>query len=141
MPYATRSILKTNKKAYTDYVYKKDVRGIQVLDEMKKEAKKMALLEVKNLRVNFKTRKGTLRAVNDVSFAVESGKTLCIVGESGSGKSVSAMSILRLLDDNGEIAGGEILFRENAKAGRGCGSGICWFDLSAGYRKDYLTGS
>lgn len=40
MPYATRSILKTNKKAYTDYVYKKDVRGIQVLDEMKKEAKK-----------------------------------------------------------------------------------------------------
>ena len=114
MPYATRSILKTNKKAYTDYVHKKDVRGIQVLDEMKKEAKKMALLEVKNLRVNFKTRKGTLRAVNDVSFAVESGKTLCIVGESGSGKSVSAMSILRLLDDNGEIAGGEILFRENA---------------------------
>ncbi len=68
------------------------------------------LLEVKNLRAYFHTRKGTVKAVNDVSFSLEEGKTLGIVGESGSGKSVTAMSILRLLDDNGYIAGGEILF-------------------------------
>lgn len=72
----------------------------------------MSLLQIKDLCVNFKTRKGVIRAVNDVSFDVESGKTLCVVGESGSGKSVSAMSILRLLDENGEIASGEILFDE-----------------------------
>ena len=70
----------------------------------------MPLLEVKNLRTFFKTRNGTVKAVNDVSYSIERGKTLGIVGESGSGKSVSAMSILRLLDANGYIADGEILF-------------------------------
>lgn len=70
----------------------------------------MALLEVKNLHTFFKTKKGTVKAVNDVSYAVEPGKTLGIVGESGSGKSVSAMSILRLLDGNGYIADGEVFF-------------------------------
>ena len=63
----------------------------------------MPLLEVKNLRACFRTRKGIVRAVNDVSFTLEEGKTLALVGESGSGKSVSAMSILRLLDENGYI--------------------------------------
>lgn len=71
----------------------------------------MALLEIKNLHTYFKTRKGTVKAVNDVSYAVEAGRTVGIVGESGSGKSVSAMSILRLLDHNGYIAKGEILFQ------------------------------
>ena len=75
----------------------------------------MPLLQVNNLRVCFQTRKGALTAVNDVSFSLESGKTLGIVGESGSGKSVSAMSILRLLDSNGYIAGGEILFEKDGK--------------------------
>ena len=70
----------------------------------------MALLEVKNLHTFFKTRNGTVKAVNDVSYSIERGRTLGIVGESGSGKSVSAMSILRLLDANGYIAEGEILF-------------------------------
>ena len=70
----------------------------------------MALLEVKNLHTYFKTRKGIGKAVNDVSYSVEQGRTLGIVGESGSGKSVSAMSILQLLDGNGYIAEGEILF-------------------------------
>ena len=70
----------------------------------------MSLLEVKNLHTCFKTRKGVVRAVNDVTFSLDAGKTLGIVGESGSGKSVSAMSILRLLDKNGYIDGGEILF-------------------------------
>lgn len=72
----------------------------------------MSLLEVKNLHTYFKTRKGVVKAVNDVSFTLDEGKTLGIVGESGSGKSITAMSILRLLDDNGYIAEGEILFRE-----------------------------
>lgn len=71
----------------------------------------MPLLEVKNLQVCFRTRKGIMRAVDGVSFSVEAGKTLALVGESGSGKSVSAMSILRLLDDNGFVEGGEILFQ------------------------------
>ena len=70
----------------------------------------MALLEVKNLHTYFKTRKGIVKAVNDVSYSLEPGRTIGIVGESGSGKSVSAMSILRLLDGNGYIAEGEVLF-------------------------------
>ena len=70
----------------------------------------MALLELKHLKTFFKTRRGIVKAVNDVSYTVEAGKTLGVVGESGSGKSVSAMSILRLLDGNGYIESGEILF-------------------------------
>ena len=70
----------------------------------------MALLELKHLKTFFKTRRGIVKAVNDVSYSVEAGKTLGVVGESGSGKSVSAMSILRLLDGNGYIESGEILF-------------------------------
>lgn len=69
----------------------------------------MALLEIKNLKTYFRTKRGIIKAVNDASYAVEPGKTLGVVGESGSGKSVSALSILKLLDSNGYIAGGEIL--------------------------------
>ena len=72
----------------------------------------MALLEVKNLHTFFKTRKGIVKAVNDVSYSLEPGRTVGIVGESGSGKSVSAMSILQLLDGNGYIAEGEVLFED-----------------------------
>ncbi len=70
----------------------------------------MPLLEVKNLHTYFRTKKGIVKAVNDVSYSLEPGKTIGIVGESGSGKSVSAMSILQLLDGNGFIADGEIYF-------------------------------
>ena len=70
----------------------------------------MALLEVKDLHTFFSTKKGTVKAVNGVSYQVDAGKTLGVVGESGSGKSVSAMSILQLLDGNGRIDSGEILF-------------------------------
>ena len=69
----------------------------------------MPLLEVKNLHTFFTTKKGIVKAVNDVSYTLEAGKTIGIVGESGSGKSVSAMSILQLLDGNGYIDSGEIL--------------------------------
>ena len=72
----------------------------------------MPLLEIKNLHTYFKTRKGIVKAVNDVSYSLEAGKTIGVVGESGSGKSVSAMSILNLLDENGYIESGEILFED-----------------------------
>ena len=70
----------------------------------------MSLLEVKNLHTYFKTKKGIVKAVNDVTYSLEAGKTLGIVGESGSGKSVSAMSIIKLLDGNGYIESGDIIF-------------------------------
>lgn len=69
----------------------------------------MALLEIKNLKTYFTTRRGIVKAVNDASYKVEAGKTLGIVGESGSGKSVSALSVLKLLDGNGYVAEGQIL--------------------------------
>lgn len=70
----------------------------------------MALLELKDLHTFFTTKKGIIKAVNGVSYSVEQGKTLGVVGESGSGKSVSAMSIIKLLDGNGYIDSGEIWF-------------------------------
>ena len=70
----------------------------------------MALLEMKDLKTFFTTKRGVVKAVNGVSYSVEAGKTLGVVGESGSGKSVSAMSILQLLDGNGYIESGSIQF-------------------------------
>lgn len=69
------------------------------------------LLEVDDLHTFFRTKQGIVKAVNGVSYRVEPGKTLGIVGESGSGKSVSAMSILKLLDGNGYIDSGTITFK------------------------------
>jgi len=68
------------------------------------------LLEVKNLRTEFKTKHGIVRAVDDVSFTIDKGEILAIVGESGSGKSVTSLSIMGLLQKPGRIAGGQILF-------------------------------
>lgn len=68
------------------------------------------LLDVKNLKTQFKTKNGLVNAVNGVSFSVEEGEVVAIVGESGSGKSVTSLSIMRLIDRPGEIAGGEIIF-------------------------------
>src|SRR5438045_8980475 len=66
-----------------------------------------ALLSVRNLRTTF----GPLVAVNDVSFEIHKGETLGLVGESGSGKSVTAFSIIRLVQEPGRIEGGQILFQ------------------------------
>ncbi len=69
------------------------------------------VLQVRNLRTQFATPDGLVRAVDDVSFDLYPGETLGIVGESGSGKSVTALSILRLVPEPGRIVGGQILFR------------------------------
>jgi peptide/nickel transport system ATP-binding protein len=67
-----------------------------------------ALLEVRNLRVEFPTRRGRLVAVDDLSFEIEPGEVLGVVGESGAGKSLTGMAIIGLLEPPGRIAAGEI---------------------------------
>jgi peptide/nickel transport system ATP-binding protein len=68
----------------------------------------LPLLEVKNLRVEFPTRRGTLVALNDVSFNIHPGEVLGVVGESGAGKSMTGAAIIGLLEPPGRIAGGSI---------------------------------
>lgn len=68
----------------------------------------MSLLEVKNLRVEIPTRRGTLLAIDDVSFSIEPGEVLGVVGESGAGKSLTGASIIGLLEPPGRVAAGEI---------------------------------
>lgn len=68
------------------------------------------ILDIRNLSTWFRTPRGYLKAVDDVSFSVYEGETLCLVGESGSGKSVTARSILRILPSNGRIEEGKILY-------------------------------
>jgi len=69
----------------------------------------MSLLEVRNLRVEFPTRRGTLVALDDVSFSIAPGEVLGVVGESGAGKSMTGAAIIGLLEPPGRIAGGQIL--------------------------------
>ena len=93
-----------------------------------------ALLRVEHLSTVFDLHGGAAAAaVSDVSFHVDAGETLCLVGESGSGKSVTAMSILRLVQPPGRIAGGRILFKgrdllaldeREMQAVRGAGIGL-----------------
>jgi len=68
------------------------------------------ILEVKKLKISFRTNGGTVKAVRDISFDLERGKTLAIVGESGSGKSVTSKAILGILAGNSIVEGGEILY-------------------------------
>ena len=67
------------------------------------------LLEVRNLRVEFPTRRGTLLALDDISFEIAAGEILGVVGESGAGKSLTGAAIIGLLEPPGRIAGGQIL--------------------------------
>ena len=69
------------------------------------------VLDVQDLHTTFTTEKGDVHAVNGVNFRLEPGKTLGIVGESGSGKSVTSYSIMQILANNGNISGGQILYK------------------------------
>ncbi len=68
------------------------------------------LLRVENLRVEFPTRRGTLVAVDDISFHIDEGEVLGVVGESGAGKSLTGAAIIGLLEPPGRVAGGQIVF-------------------------------
>ena len=70
----------------------------------------MAILEVKRLKISFRTNNGAVKAVRDISFKLEKGKTLAIVGESGSGKSVTSKAILGISAGNVIIESGEIIY-------------------------------
>ncbi|MBB5173140.1 ABC transporter ATP-binding protein [Texcoconibacillus texcoconensis] len=71
------------------------------------------IIEVNDLRTSFFTEEAEVKAVDGVSFSVPSGKTLGIVGESGSGKSITSLSIMRLIQEPGQIVGGEINFKSD----------------------------
>jgi oligopeptide/dipeptide ABC transporter ATP-binding protein len=68
------------------------------------------LLEIKNLQTQFKTESGLVRAVDDVSYHIDEQEIVGVVGESGCGKSVTQLSVMRLINPPGKIAGGQILF-------------------------------
>ena len=68
------------------------------------------ILEIKNLGTHFFTRAGVVKAVDEVSFAIDRGSTVALVGESGSGKSVTSLSVMRLVQPPGKIVEGQILF-------------------------------
>ncbi|MFA8385234.1 MAG: ABC transporter ATP-binding protein [Pelagibaca sp.] len=70
-----------------------------------------SIAKIENLRVEFQTKAGTVVGVEDVSFDINPGETVCVVGESGSGKSVSSLALMRLIEyGGGDIAGGRLLF-------------------------------
>ena len=68
------------------------------------------ILEVKKLKISFRTNNGTVKAIRDISFDLKRGETLAIVGESGSGKSVTSKAIMGILANNSIIEGGSILY-------------------------------
>ena len=88
---ATKKKVSKNKK--TSKEYRDDFGPSTVKDEV--------ILSVKNLKTNFTTKWGTVKAVDGVSFDLKRGETLGIVGESGSGKSVTSLSIMRLIPNQG----------------------------------------
>ena len=73
-------------------------------------ASTLPLLDIRDLTVEFATRRGAVRAVQHVSLSVAKGETLAIVGESGSGKSVTSYAVMRILDRAGSIAQGSVMF-------------------------------
>src|SRR5512134_247859 len=72
----------------------------------------MALLEIKGLKTHFKTDDGWLHAVDGVDLSIDAGETLCVVGESGCGKSVTAKTVMKLIDmPPGRIVAGQVLWQ------------------------------
>ncbi|HEY3075279.1 MAG TPA: ATP-binding cassette domain-containing protein, partial [Burkholderiales bacterium] len=66
------------------------------------------ILQVEHLKVEFPTRRGTLTALDDISFSIAPGEVLGVVGESGAGKSITGLAIIGLLEPPGRIAAGEV---------------------------------
>jgi peptide/nickel transport system ATP-binding protein len=83
---------------------------IDASDPTLSNAPRMPLLDVRNLTVEFSTRRGIVKAVQHVDIAVARGETLAVVGESGSGKSVTSFAVMRILDRAGRIAEGSVMF-------------------------------
>jgi peptide/nickel transport system ATP-binding protein len=85
--------------------------GVAAVKSVERVAAKNStnVLEVKNLSVEFTTRHGTLKALNEVSFSIAAGEVVGVVGESGAGKSLTGAAIIGLLEPPGRISGGEIL--------------------------------
>ncbi|WP_299782819.1 ABC transporter ATP-binding protein [uncultured Roseobacter sp.] len=82
-----------------------------MLDQDQQSARLQPIAQLKGLRVEFQTKDGPVVGVEDVSFDINPGETVCVVGESGSGKSVSSLSLMRLVEfGGGEITGGQLLF-------------------------------
>ena len=83
--------------------------GGRDMDKIVKKVDPSPILEIRNLKTVFPTHSGIFPAVDDISLNLYPGKTLCLVGESGSGKSMTARSVLQILDEPGRIEGGEII--------------------------------
>jgi oligopeptide/dipeptide ABC transporter ATP-binding protein len=107
------------------------------------------LLEVRDLKVSFRTEDGTVRAVDGVSFEVAEGETLGIVGESGSGKSVTMMSVMRLINDPNARFEGEVLYKgrdlmtlsqEQVREIRGAGIAMIFQDPMTSLNPVYRVG-
>src|SRR3954466_9731278 len=75
------------------------------------EASMTPVLSVRNLRVEFPTRRGILTAIDDISFDIAPGEVLGVVGESGAGKSITGTAVIGLIEPPGRIAGGQVLLR------------------------------
>ncbi len=109
----------------------------------------MALLEVDRLKVEFPTRRGTLLALDEVSFSIDPGEILGVVGESGAGKSLTGAAIIGLLEPPGRVAGGQIRFdgqridnlpREQMRAIRGRRIGAIFQDPLTSLNPLYTVG-
>jgi peptide/nickel transport system ATP-binding protein len=84
--------------------------GVTLTDQTAQTGAAVPLLEVRDLHVQFETSRGTVHAVDGISYSVNRGETVAVVGESGCGKSVSALAIMRLLARTGRVTKGAILF-------------------------------
>jgi oligopeptide/dipeptide ABC transporter ATP-binding protein len=107
------------------------------------------LLEIRNLKVSFRTDDGVVRAVDGVSLALEEGETLGIVGESGSGKSVTAMTVMRLITDPNAEFEGEVRYKgtdlmslpqDRIRSIRGAGIGMIFQDPMTSLNPVYKVG-